>query len=54
MNAGVASRRGTPVRVVVSGPDGHVSRAVLAGLADEPTVEVTGEIRAGTRMSSRS
>jgi 4-hydroxy-tetrahydrodipicolinate reductase len=37
------------IRVVVSGPDGHVGRAMVAGFAQDPTLEVVGGIRRGDR-----
>ena len=36
-----------PTRVVVSGPDGHTGRDVVAGLQADPAVDVVGGIRRG-------
>jgi 4-hydroxy-tetrahydrodipicolinate reductase len=36
-----------PIRVVVSGPDGHTGRDVVAGLQSDPAIDVVGGIRRG-------
>jgi 4-hydroxy-tetrahydrodipicolinate reductase len=38
---------GNRIRVVVAGPDGHVGRAMVAGFAADPTLELVGGIRRG-------
>jgi 4-hydroxy-tetrahydrodipicolinate reductase len=37
----------SPIRVVIAGPDGHMGREMVTGLADEPDIVVTGGIRRG-------
>ena len=45
----MAAAAGRPVRVVVSGADGHVGAAMIAGFAADPSLEVVGGIRRGDR-----